>query len=323
MHRRDFIRVGVASGLPLALGCRGDNLSAPLQANQPLAVQLGFRPTDRLLIVHADDAGYCGQSTAAVIEAFERRAIDAASVMVPCPGFEELAFWARQNPTADIGIHLTFVGERPGLRIRPILPSSQIPTLVDQSGNFPLGWPGGRIVDLVELEAEARAQIETAIAAGIRPTHLDSHQHVLQRRGPEAFEVLVRIAHDYRLPFRRSREWFAKLSYLRHPPGVIVAPLDSLLSIGKLRLNLTEWTRWYVDRIYGLGPGVAELIIHPSRLDPALEELMADSPNWGAQWRGLDLAVATGQELKIAIRESRVRRIGWRPIMNAVRQGGS
>ena len=78
-----------------------------------------------------------------------------------------------------------------------------------------------------------------------------------------------------------------------------------------------------MDRIYGLGPGVAELIIDPSRLDPAPEELMADSPSWGAQWRGLDLAVATGQELKIAIRESRVRRIGWRPIMNAVRQGGS
>ena len=79
-----------------------------------------------------------------------------------------------------------------------------------------------------------------------------------------------------------------------------------MVSIGKLRLRLPEWTRWYVDRIHALGPGVAELVIHPVRLDPALTELMADSSNWGAQWRDLDLAVATGAELRTAIRTSHV-----------------
>lgn len=321
MLRRDFVRAGVMSGLPLVLGCRSTDLSEPLEPDQPLAVQLGFRPTDRLLIVNADDAGYCRQSTTAVIEAFERRAVDSTSVMVPCPGFEAFAGWARRNPTADIGIHLTFAGERPRLRIRPVLPPSQVPTLVDETGNFPLGWELGRVLDLGELEAEARAQIDAAVAAGIRPTHLDSHQHVLQRRGPEAFWVLVRIARDYRLPFRRSREWFGKGPYLRHPLGVALAPLDSVLSISRLNFNLTEWTHWYVDKIRGLQPGVAELIIHPSHNDPALEALMADTPNWGAQWRGLDFAVATGPELPDAIQAGHVRRIGWRPIMNALRQG--
>jgi predicted glycoside hydrolase/deacetylase ChbG (UPF0249 family) len=53
----------------------------------------------------------------------------------------------------------------------------------------------------LDVYAELRAQIEKIIAAGIRPTHLDSHKHT--HILPNVFRAVVRLAAEFRIPYVR------------------------------------------------------------------------------------------------------------------------
>ena len=77
-----------------------------------------------------------------------------------------------------------------------------MPSLVDERGYL---WQTVAQVyehaRLDEAEAELRAQIDKALAAGIDATHLDSHMGTLQLRA-DYHEIYARLANDYRLPIR-------------------------------------------------------------------------------------------------------------------------
>src|SRR5688572_18365548 len=97
MLRRDF------------LAC----LSAPVlaqNADTSTAAALGFGG-QKLLMVHADDAGMCHSVNLATQEALLTKAVASASIMVPCPWFSEIAELARAHPELDLGLHLTLTSE--------------------------------------------------------------------------------------------------------------------------------------------------------------------------------------------------------------------
>jgi hypothetical protein len=50
-----------------------------------------------------------------------------------------------------------------------------------------------------------RAQIETALAAGVDVTHLDSHMFVLHGQRSEFRRIYLGLANEYRLPVRAVR----------------------------------------------------------------------------------------------------------------------
>ena len=56
------------------------------------------------------------------------------------------------------------------------------------------------------------AQIERTYAAGLRPTHLDSHEMGGRRR---PFELCPRLGPNYNLPAFVSRNWFTQFPYLQ------------------------------------------------------------------------------------------------------------
>ena len=80
-------------------------------------------------------------------------------------------------------------------------PADKVPSLVDENGYFHHDWEQNEHIDAKEVEIELRAQIERALAMGVRPTHLDSHQYRLIMSGKELFDV-TQGAGRFR-PYRR------------------------------------------------------------------------------------------------------------------------
>src|SRR5713101_1977448 len=183
-------------------------------AQNSLAEKLGFPGDAKLLIVHADDVGVTHSVNAATIKGLESGLVNSASLMVPCPWFPEIADYAKSHPDADLGLHLTLTSERVYYRWGPVASKDKVPSLVDENGYFHHDWKPTTRINPKEVDLELRAQIDRAYAMGIRPTHLDSHQYRLFDNGKELMEVILRLAHEYKLPVFVARDWFAGRPYL-------------------------------------------------------------------------------------------------------------
>ena len=315
VSRRTFLQTGAWLAAVGLLGCRRERISRLAAQLGPSAAQrLGYPRKAKLIIIHADDIGFCRSVNRAAMTAFDRGAINSGSVMVPCPGFEEFAGWARGRPGLDLGVHLTFVSERPTVRWGPVSPPARVPSLVDQDGYFPLGWSASRPVAPGELELEIRAQIDRCRELGIRPTHVDSHQHFLQMAGPEAFGVLARVAGDYRLPYRVPRTWLSRREYLRAPSRRGTVPLDQRVELRNELATSEQWKDWYLTQLRKIGPGVTEVLIHPGYDNAELERFTQDDPAWGAAWRQRDLDTVLSPEFAAVLSEIGAVRVTWRQL---------
>ena len=161
--------------------------------------RLGFAPTDRVAVVHVDDIGMCHSANVGAFEALENGPATCGSMMVPCPWFLEAAGRARANPRFDLGVHLTLNAEWSEYRWGPVAGRSRVPSLCDKGGYLPRS-----VIEVLksarpeEVEIELRAQIDLALAAGVDVTHLDSHMGTVFF--PQFFDLLTRLAADYRLP---------------------------------------------------------------------------------------------------------------------------
>jgi predicted glycoside hydrolase/deacetylase ChbG (UPF0249 family) len=76
--------------------------------------------------------------------------------------------------------------------------------LTDADGYMWRDVPSARRADPAAVEAELRAQIDTALAAGIDVTHLDSHMGTVAM--PEYVDIYLRLGAEYRLPIFLVRD---------------------------------------------------------------------------------------------------------------------
>lgn len=122
------------------------------------------------IILHADDLGMSEAVNDAVAEALDRGWCTSVSLMCNGPAFAHAVGLLRARPGVDLGIHLNW---------------SEGPPL---TGAGPLD--------------EGRAQVQRALEAGLRLSHLDSHQHLhWQPRYFEAFTALIR---EFQIPCARG-----------------------------------------------------------------------------------------------------------------------
>jgi len=151
------------------------------------------------LIVNADDFGISERVNAGIVMAHRAGIVTATSLMAAGRAFEQAVQWCRMLPSLDVGVHLTLVAEKP---LRP-----KGSSLTGSDGRFPISIGAflqrclaGRI-RLSDVQAELSAQIERVLDQGIRPTHLDSHQHV--HALPVISALTQRLAARYGIPFVR------------------------------------------------------------------------------------------------------------------------
>lgn len=156
------------------------------------------------IVIHADDVGMCHGANRAFVELSRLGAIGSGSVMVPCPWFTDLAATAADDPKLDVGVHLTLNSEQQGYRWGPVSTTSRASGLIDDRGFL---W---RTVAETRahahpdaVEAEWRAQIDRALAAGIDVTHLDAHMG--SALAPEWCDRYVALGVEYRVPVLVTR----------------------------------------------------------------------------------------------------------------------
>ena len=155
------------------------------------------------VIIHHDDLGGSHGANLAFVELWDMGLATCGSVMVPCPWFPEIARIARERPELDLGVHLTLTSEFDDFRWRPLTGVSDN-GLCDADGFFWKRVADARRADPKAVEAELRAQIETALAAGIDVTHLDSHMGTVWM--PEFINIFIRLGREYRVPIGLTRD---------------------------------------------------------------------------------------------------------------------
>ena len=146
----------------------------------------------RLLIVNADDYGLTPAVSRGILRAHRDGIVSSTSILVVAPAFASTASWLHDAPGLGVGIHFALVGEDP-----PLLSGKEIPTLIDSRGRLLLNWWrfGLRVlrgaIDPGDVERELDAQMERALGAGLRPDHVNSHQHL--HLWPPIREVVLRL----------------------------------------------------------------------------------------------------------------------------------
>jgi hypothetical protein len=110
---------------------------ASLAQTKTVTEQLGYPADSKLLIIHADDLGVSHSENEASISAFQNGSVNSGSIMVPCPWFPEIANYATQHPTADLGLHLTLTAEWKFYKWGTVVPSSEAGSLLTDKKFFP------------------------------------------------------------------------------------------------------------------------------------------------------------------------------------------
>jgi hopanoid biosynthesis associated protein HpnK len=287
------------------------------------------------LIVNADDFGLTAKVNQAIIAGHYRGLISSTSLLANGEAFESAVALSRQAPRLGVGVHLNLT------QGRPVAPGSSIPSLVNGQGSFarPPGslWRAiilGR-VSTADIEKELRAQIEKVLAAGIVPTHLDSHKHV--HALPVLGKMGIRLARAYGIPAIRCvaerRSALGRL--LRRYPRATTTIFRQLLTSCALALISRGWSRRLrqagiarASHFYGLTPtgfldeeilreilchlpdGTSELMCHPGFVDEALRQ----TPTHLLKQREIEYQALTRPAIKLLAQDLGIQLVNYRDV---------
>jgi predicted glycoside hydrolase/deacetylase ChbG (UPF0249 family) len=280
------------------------------------AERLGYSADARVLILNADDFGMCHDQNEGVITGLKDGVFTSSTILVTCPWFEEAAAFARSNPGADLGVHLTLTAEWDSYKWGPVSARHAVPSLVDERGYL---W---QTVEQVyeharvdEAETELRAQIEKAVAAGIDVTHLDSHMGTLQLR-VDYHEIYARLANEYRVPIRLA----SRRRMGSEGMGAILDKLDAFGVVTPDHLvfygpsSVAETDSYWTNLLCTLKPGVTEILCHPAIARDELKSCARD-----ASQREADLRYFTSDKTRKLIADAGVELVGFRKLRDLMR----
>ena len=287
-----------------------------------LAVELGYAPDSRLIIIVGDELGECHAANVGIMKAFEAGLMTSASLMMPCPWVMEAVEYVRSHPGIAVGVHLTLSGPARGgkMRWRPLCSRSEAPGLYAPDGYM---WPTGnemwKHASPAEVKKECCAQIEKALALGIDVTHLDGHDGVysdLSKFGP----VYGELAEEFGLPLRmpsqeRLEAWgHPKLRAQISQKGVLMS--DDWIGVRKPDEGLKEF---YLRRLQELAAGgFTDIWTHPA---VECDELKACAGDWWKD-RVEDLRLFTeDRDIRRAIEAEPIVHVAWREIRDLQRSG--
>lgn len=178
------------------------------------------------------------------IRAHRSGIVTACSMSPNGVAFDDAVARLRDTPSLEAGIHLTLVEER-ALTTGELMPRNYVRFLFRRG----------------DVEGELRAQIEKALATGLRITHLNGHQHLHQL--PRVFAVVSRLAREYGISYvRRVNDRGGSAGPFRR---LAISVLNDLgggtndYTIGVLEAGHLTRIEPLLDHV----EGVTEMVTHP------------------------------------------------------------
>jgi chitin disaccharide deacetylase len=283
-----------------------------------LAERLGYKPTDRILIINSDDAGMNYAANMATIEGMEKGLITSGTIMTPCPWFSHIAEYSRKNPDKDFGVHLTLTSEWRQYRWGSVASRNLVEGLYDPDGYL---WRSVKEVyeNATPREAliEGRAQIQKALDAGIPVTHIDSHMGTMQI-DTNFLKIYVQLALEFNLPLRMAsqeameRRLQPNLREELRKKGLVFT--DHFVSPDSKEYK--EVKPYWINIIKNLKPGVTEIYIHASLRNDEIR-LISSTAEIRAQEAE---CFTTDADIRKLIEDQGIILISYRPLLELQRK---
>jgi predicted glycoside hydrolase/deacetylase ChbG (UPF0249 family) len=290
----------------------------------PLIEKLGFDPSDKVVIFHIDDMGFSHSSNVASFECLDFGVASCGSLIVPAPWFLEAAEICRKNPKYDVGVHLTLTCEYDLYRWRALSSVDPNSGLLDSERSL---WRTSEEA-IVKIPAKAaedemRAQIQAALDAGVKITHIDSHMGAVM--APKFIPTYFKLAREFDVaPFipRLSKEELLAIGM-----GDMYALYEKMFTkVEESGLPLLDHAiidtlgaspdkiEFYCKKFSEIQPGITHFLFHAAKFSPELEAITPDS----ARWRNLDYEAFTDPRIKECVEKNNLKIIGYREIQEVM-----
>lgn len=251
------------------------------------------------LLVRTDDIGFCHGTNAAIEKILDEGIVTCVSVMVVTPWLDETVKILEKHPDVSVGVHLTLNSEWDEYRWGPVLPASEVPSLVDKFGKF---HPSRAIMmagrpKVEEVEKELRAQIELALAKGLKISYVDYHMGAAMNTR-EFQEKVELLAGEFNLGISRYYGEQDLSSLYR------VEPAD--------KVDFAVKTIEAIDK-----PGRYMFVIHPGTDDPEMKAMTDRNatglPNM-SEHRAAEAALLCDPRFAEAVKKKGMKLVGYRDL---------
>ncbi len=286
--------------------------------SQNLAERLGYDKNDKLLIIHADDLGLSHGENQATFEAMENGVVNSGSVMMTCPWVAEVGKIHQEKPDLDLGLHLTLTNEWFLYKWG---------TVSDQAAEGLENEEGYMHADCAsvaqnatgeDVEMEITAQVEQALALGIKPTHMDSHMGCIFFGRPEYLQAYLRVANKYGIPaminqqmvdliINPNKDLFEEFDLTNYPM------VDQIIQATPQDYE-AGMDQYYSSVLEGLNSGLNVVLIHVAYDDFEMQGISIDHDYWHAPWRQDDFDFFTSDKAKDLIENNNIKLVTWREI---------
>jgi chitin disaccharide deacetylase len=208
----------------------------------------------------------------------------------------------RRNPQITVGVHLALNSEWRGYRWGPVLGKGGVPSLVDSVGYLRPSVQDflKSKYDLADVEKELAAQIDRAMASGLKITYVDGHMGTAMST-PELRAVVERLAKRYGLGISRAYGEDSWEVWGVAPASKKTALLEHLANAKPDQINLT--------------------VMHVAERTPEMEamfDMNASSQNVGGgvvAHRKAELESMLSPELAELVRSGKIRLVTYAQVV--------
>jgi predicted glycoside hydrolase/deacetylase ChbG (UPF0249 family) len=234
-----------------------------------------------------------------IVEAHRNGVLTATTLMANGGAFDDAVRLARETPSLDIGMHLVLVQGRSVLHSDKEFPE----TLQDLA----------KALLRREIHAydEAAAQVRKILAAGLQPSHLDTHKHT--HLFPAVLDAVARIAKEFGIPWvRRPFDYGTGpvAGLTRQAVGAAMKLMSPSFAKKLAGFRMTDHftgfqltgalnTGAMLETLKTLPPGLTEFMCHPGHCGA---ELRAAATRL-KESRAAELAALTSPEVRRVIEE--------------------